>query len=860
MSSDDEDQLCRFGTPLDPIEEDEIPKTKKITLADQIATDSNGKRRFHGAFTGGFSAGFWNTVGSREGWLPSEFKSSRSEKAERRTQQASDFMDDEDMSEFGIAPQRIQTTKDFGPSENRERNKRKLQSDLTQGPIPGVPVLELVLESCHDKAAVRLLKQMDKRYAVVLAAKAKKSKKRYPEDDTMTSNQQVESEETAEQEKVYKCDMGPMRRPTSDTETGSSDSDDDEELVFDKDEFDSMFETFKTNRFGLGYKGLDKGNFFNIVGADAPIMQNDNNSLSTFTMYDKNKKKVTIRGQAFGVGAFENDDDDIYAHEDISKYDFRLDSQIEKKSSKSSKITEREFVNGFCNATKESRIAKKHVFKVSLPFSFEPRNWLKRKSRFGPEVAATTSTVRETVGRHDLTPDQRGQLLGDKTKKVPMNDIDKKLQAAGLKTMKFTSGGIENKTNNEQATTSTNDELSLKIDENLTKMRENKFIVPEGIPQIFDRFTSSSDPKCLSELNSNEVKAAPTAPVPIREVKKVTRTKNIWIACQLLCYKMNMETNVGTKPDKGNTFSLFKCIANPETVRRKQLEFAILQQEDSDQVEVKKIEDMSEESEKPTKNVQNSSASDHNEKLSPAPVKQVVQSLPPEPNSKIETNAKLETSIPKRNKPKNDLEMKILNAQDEHPSKKKDIFKAIFDSDNESDKSDEDGEVNNFNVVKKPVINDDVMSTLTKPSSSVTALCAKIPDLSCRNTSPPRGIFSGLTNINRSVETKTSELKSTEETSNEDTSDAYGPSLPPMKPSHSIDNKSNNSIQQAELNSINSISLNKTKVFYEEKWIEKSDEKEKKSKKHKKHKKDGDKHKSKKDKKDKKEKHKKKKR
>ena len=63
-----------------------IPTKKPITVADQIALDANGKRRFHGAFTGGFSAGFWNTVGSLEGWKPQTFKSSRLEKAERVVQ------------------------------------------------------------------------------------------------------------------------------------------------------------------------------------------------------------------------------------------------------------------------------------------------------------------------------------------------------------------------------------------------------------------------------------------------------------------------------------------------------------------------------------------------------------------------------------------------------------------------------------------------------------------------------------------------------------------------------------------------------------------------------------------------------
>jgi hypothetical protein len=29
--------------------------------------DDEGRRRFHGAFTGGYSAGYYNTVGSKEG-------------------------------------------------------------------------------------------------------------------------------------------------------------------------------------------------------------------------------------------------------------------------------------------------------------------------------------------------------------------------------------------------------------------------------------------------------------------------------------------------------------------------------------------------------------------------------------------------------------------------------------------------------------------------------------------------------------------------------------------------------------------------------------------------------------------------
>lgn len=38
-----------------------------VPLWKQEARDEKGRRRFHGAFTGGFSAGYFNTVGSKEG-------------------------------------------------------------------------------------------------------------------------------------------------------------------------------------------------------------------------------------------------------------------------------------------------------------------------------------------------------------------------------------------------------------------------------------------------------------------------------------------------------------------------------------------------------------------------------------------------------------------------------------------------------------------------------------------------------------------------------------------------------------------------------------------------------------------------
>lgn len=43
---------------------------KPVPLQEQTVKDAKGRyQRFHGAFTGGFSAGYFNTVGTKEGQM-----------------------------------------------------------------------------------------------------------------------------------------------------------------------------------------------------------------------------------------------------------------------------------------------------------------------------------------------------------------------------------------------------------------------------------------------------------------------------------------------------------------------------------------------------------------------------------------------------------------------------------------------------------------------------------------------------------------------------------------------------------------------------------------------------------------------
>lgn len=109
--NDDDNEI--IGTPFPALETDEIVSRKQDI--DQTVRDERGRRRFHGAFTGGFSAGYWNTVGSAEGFTPQIFSSSRTDKFDRSRISAKpeDYMDEEDFGSFGIAPKKIHTKDDF---------------------------------------------------------------------------------------------------------------------------------------------------------------------------------------------------------------------------------------------------------------------------------------------------------------------------------------------------------------------------------------------------------------------------------------------------------------------------------------------------------------------------------------------------------------------------------------------------------------------------------------------------------------------------------------------------------------------------------------------------------------------------
>ncbi|GKT65878.1 G-patch domain-containing protein 1 [Colletotrichum tofieldiae] len=105
-----------FGTPLPPLDPDVRDDGSYVPVHKQEVRDERGRRRLHGAFTGGWSAGYFNTVGSKEGWAPSTFVSSRTNRRKTNLDtvhhRPEDYMDEEDRADAAAA-QDIRTTDPF---------------------------------------------------------------------------------------------------------------------------------------------------------------------------------------------------------------------------------------------------------------------------------------------------------------------------------------------------------------------------------------------------------------------------------------------------------------------------------------------------------------------------------------------------------------------------------------------------------------------------------------------------------------------------------------------------------------------------------------------------------------------------
>ncbi|KAK4010781.1 hypothetical protein OUZ56_019913 [Daphnia magna] len=386
------ESYVNYGTPLEPLEEDDIAGKKPIRIEDQEVRDENGRRRFHGAFTGGFSAGYYNTVDTKEGWRPAEFKSSRSDR-QKKEQKPQDFMDEEDLGAFGIAPQVLRAKEDFG--EGHVSRKRLRPVFATAGAIPGLPALHNLLHPVKETIGIKLLRSMG-------------WKPNQGVGERLTKKEKKERRKKYEETRKYGCDLPSglqqreIRQQTSDGEETGDESDD---QLYAPDDVPAFVVKPKSNLFGLGYTGLMP---HHVTASTAPK--------SGFVLFEPTlkltdrKKKLQIAGQAFGVGAFENEDEDIYSRDDMSQYDFELGgAKPKKKNSNMLALPCSDVLDGFVRGKQNEPVFKRYPPPV-IPKDFVPIH-RSLHSRF--DVKPMTQAELSGLGRHDLNANQRAAILNE---------------------------------------------------------------------------------------------------------------------------------------------------------------------------------------------------------------------------------------------------------------------------------------------------------------------------------------------------------------------------------------------------------------------------------------------------------------
>lgn len=181
MVEDANEDYLYYGTPIEREEELSAGHKRKIALDagqmrrlppwKQEVTDEEGRRRFHGAFTGGFSAGFYNTVGSKEGWAPRTFMSSRKNRSEVKGQTVYSFLDDDEKAEFEARELSSSSQFDTFGFTAAEVARKQAEKELQTRPsaIPG-PVPDEIIVPVAESIGVKLLVKMGWRHGRSIGA------------------------------------------------------------------------------------------------------------------------------------------------------------------------------------------------------------------------------------------------------------------------------------------------------------------------------------------------------------------------------------------------------------------------------------------------------------------------------------------------------------------------------------------------------------------------------------------------------------------------------------------------------------------------------------------------------------------
>ncbi|KAL8677665.1 MAG: hypothetical protein Q9186_005927 [Xanthomendoza sp. 1 TL-2023] len=265
-----------YGTPLPPLDPDTRDDGSYVPVWKQEVTDEQGRKRLHGAFTGGFSAGYFNTVGSKEGWTPATFISSRANKGKDAPpvaqQKPEDFMDDQDIAE-AEEDKKLQTAETFAGFGTSLDDLRK--TDMIMD----------ITKTTGETMGVKLLKKMGWREGQGIGPKVRRKAKLSEEDDPGGGGDHTQ-----------------------------------ETHMFAPEDSRMISFLRKNDRKGLGFEGegpLDQPGINNSAASASKDEDDERTALGLLDRSKKSKSKKIQPRSGFGVGVLNDDlsgdDDDPYS-------------------------------------------------------------------------------------------------------------------------------------------------------------------------------------------------------------------------------------------------------------------------------------------------------------------------------------------------------------------------------------------------------------------------------------------------------------------------------------------------------------------------------------------------------------------
>ncbi|TMW64932.1 hypothetical protein Poli38472_009099 [Pythium oligandrum] len=498
-------------------------------------TDEQGRRRFHGAFTGGFSAGYFNSVGSKDGWQPSTFSSSRTQRAAdaKAQQRPEDFMDEEDDPLLG---RRLETADKYDTLQGHA--KQRLNNERLE--TRGSSVLSLPDEwilPASDSIGKKLLNQMGWKEGHGIGPKLRRRK--------LVSSEQKDTKRTedreAENEEVY---VPP--RNTIDA---------------------NVFPAPKLDKYGAGFDPYVNAPEFAQYKRDLKQSSGSGEGkrqIVTFSeaLRGSTNRSASLGAMGFGLSALEdNDDVDVYDTPSMNDFDRAIGpakeplklmdaAAVEASRRRDARETNvlcsdgRPALPGFHVASTREKPPKSVILRLEVPSEF--KTWhVFNDAEDGNSIAHVYGKYNfstEKQGRGSMmTASQRAQLLGESTPVAtqPSSSVFDLLDATQKEKLMESAKKVKERQPLVQGTQS--DQFRANITASIAK-----------------RFVSASS---TTEGNATSGMESSTA------TKKSHRTEEEWAPHALLCKRFHVKcqgrTISGRDGDEGAANDLFSTELAP---------------------------------------------------------------------------------------------------------------------------------------------------------------------------------------------------------------------------------------------------------------------------------------------------------